>query len=119
MAEKEIKKNKIDFSFILKTHRAVNTGLFFSMSLSSLSSKRPRWFKSLSIINTWLVDKLLLKLVLLPKLLNYNEDATAYVESHMPEGIERVDGTCIRPILKKVVNDVLASLPQPEITEEV
>jgi len=57
--------------------------------------------------------------ILLPKLLNYNEEATAYVESNMPEGIERVDGGCIRPILKKVVNDVLASLPQPEITDEV
>lgn len=45
--------------------------------------------------------------------------AVDYVMSNLPTGVDRVDGKVIRPILKQVVQEKLAELPEPETTEEI
>ena len=43
-----------------------------------------------------------------------------HVQSDLPEGVDRVDGQSIRPILKEVIAEAIAKLPKPkEILSDV
>lgn len=57
----------------------------------------------------------------LPKLENYYKYCVSYVMDNLPEGVERVDGNCIKPLLKVVIQDEIANLPvvEPEPELEV
>lgn len=53
------------------------------------------------------------KRVLLNQALGANDIITAFVMENLPEGLTRVDGVVIRPLLKEVVEVQLALLPEP------
>jgi len=43
-----------------------------------------------------------------------------HVQAHLPDGIDRVDGYSIRPILDEVIQESIAALPKPkEILNDV
>ena len=54
----------------------------------------------------------------LPRLLKYVNEAVAYVMANLPMGVERVDGSSIRPLLKNAVDEALALLPEPDVLQE-
>lgn len=57
--------------------------------------------------------------LILSKLEKYLHLAVDYVMNNLPTGVERVDGNVITPILKEVILEKLANLPQPEIIDEI
>ena len=57
--------------------------------------------------------------LILSKIGNYLHLAVDYVMANLPNGVERVDGAVIDPILKEVIAEKLASLPVEEVEEEL
>jgi len=57
------------------------------------------------------------KRVNLPKIKILLQDAVDYVMNNLPDGVGRVDGYCIEPLLNEVCNEKIAELPEPEQPE--
>ena len=57
------------------------------------------------------------KRINLPKIKNLLHGAVDAVMEDLPSGVDRVDGTIIKPVLDEVVNEKLSALPVEEGSE--